>query len=109
MTTKPPPAGEHVRDIAPKLADITRDTLFGDVWERPQLKKRDRSLITVAGLVSTYRLEQLPGHLNRALINGVTKEEIIEIITHLAFYAGWPNAMSALAIARKVFAEHGKA
>jgi len=108
MTTKPPPPGEHVRDIAPKLADLTRDVVFGDIWERPQLKKRDRSLITMAALITGYRLEQLPGHINRALTNGVTKEEIIEIITHLAFYTGWPNSMSAIAIARKVFDQHGK-
>ena len=105
MATAPPP-GEHIRDIAPKLADLTRDVVFGDIWERPQLKKRDRSLITISALTSMYRLEQLPGHIGRALNNGVSKEEIIEVITHVAFYAGWPNAMSALSIARKVFAEH---
>jgi 4-carboxymuconolactone decarboxylase len=101
-----PPPGEHIRDIAPKLADLTRDVVFGDIWERPQLKKRDRSLMTISALIAMNRVEQLPGHLNRALTNGLTKEEIIEVITHLAFYAGWPNAMSALGIARKVFAEH---
>ena len=96
MTAKPPAAGDHIRDIAPKLADLTRDVLFGDVWERPQLKKRDRSLATVTALIAMNRLEQLPGHMTRALANGVTKEEIIELITHLAFYSGWPNSMSAL-------------
>jgi len=101
-----PAPGDHIRDIAPKLADLTRDVVFGDIWERPQLKKRDRSLVTISGLIAMNRLEQLPGHLGRALANGVTKDEIIEVITHLAFYAGWPNAMSALGIARKVFAEH---
>jgi 4-carboxymuconolactone decarboxylase len=101
-----PAPGDHIRDIAPKLADLTRDVVFGDIWERPQLKKCDRSLVTISGLIAMNRLEQLPGHLGRALANGVTKDEIIEVITHLAFYSGWPNAMSALGIARKVFAEH---
>jgi 4-carboxymuconolactone decarboxylase len=103
VNTKPPVPGENIRDIAPKLADLTRDVLFGDVWERPQLKKRDRSLATVTALIAMNRLEQLPGHLTRALNNGVTREEIIELITHLAFYSGWPNSMSALSIARKAF------
>jgi 4-carboxymuconolactone decarboxylase len=108
MTTNPRPAGDQIRDIAPKLADLTRDVLFGDVWERPQLKKRDRSLATVTALIAMNRLEQLPGHMTRALGNGVTKEEIIELITHLAFYSGWPNSMSALSIARKVFDQQAK-
>lgn len=99
----PPAAGDHVRDIAPKMADLTRDVLFGDIWERPGLKKRDRSLATVTALIAMNRLEQLPGHMSRALDNGVTRDEIIELITHLAFYAGWPNAMSALTVARKIF------
>jgi len=94
-----------IGDIAPKLADITDDVLFGDIWERPALKKRDRSLITVAALMAMNRLEQLPFHLGYALDNGVTREEIVEEITQLAFYSGWPTAMSALAIAKKVFAE----
>ncbi len=94
-----------IGDIAPKLADITDDVLFGDVWERPGLKKRDRSLITVAALMAMNRLEQLPFHIGFALDNGVTRDEIVEEITQLAFYSGWPTAMSALAIAKKVFAE----
>ena len=106
MTTKAPAPGDHVRDIAPKLADLTRDVVFGDIWERPQLKKRERSIATISALIAMYRLEQLPGHVGRGLANGLTKEEIVEIITHMAFYCGWPNAMSALSIARKVFAEH---
>jgi 4-carboxymuconolactone decarboxylase len=77
--------------------------VFGDIWERPQLKKRDRSLATVTALIAMNRLEQLPGHMTRALANGVTRDEIVELITHLAFYSGWPNSMSALSIARKVF------
>jgi 4-carboxymuconolactone decarboxylase len=94
-----------IGDIAPKLANITDDVLFGDVWERPELAKRDRSLVTISALMAMNRLEQLPFHLGFALDNGVTREELVEAITHLAFYSGWPNAMSALAIAKKVFAE----
>lgn len=106
MTTKKPAAGDHIRDISPKLADLTRDVLFGDVWERPELSKRDRSVVTVTTLIALNRLEQLPGHMTRALDNGVTREEIIEIITHLAFYSGWPNSMSALTVAKSVFEKH---
>jgi 4-carboxymuconolactone decarboxylase len=81
---------------APKLAQLTDEVLFGDIWERTQLSKRDRSLITVAALVAMYRLEQLPFHLGRAMENGVTKDELVEVITHLAFYSGWPTASSAI-------------
>ena len=82
--------------LAPKLAELNTEVLFGDIWERPELSKRDRSLITVASLVSLYRTEQLPFHLNRAMENGLTREELVEAITHLAFYAGWPTAVTAL-------------
>jgi 4-carboxymuconolactone decarboxylase len=85
--------------------DLTENVLFGDVWERPGLSKRDRSLITVAALVALYRPEQLRGHLDRALSNGVTKDEISELITHLAFYSGWPTAVSAAGLAKTVFEE----
>lgn len=81
---------------ARKLAELTDETLFGDIWERSELSKRDRSLITVAALVAMYRLEQLPFHLNRAIENGVRSEELVEGITHLAFYSGWPTAASAI-------------
>jgi 4-carboxymuconolactone decarboxylase len=97
---------ELIGDVAPKLAELTNDVLFGDVWERPGLSKRDRSLITVATLVALNRTQQLPFHLVRALENGVTKEEIVELITHLAFYSGWPTAMSAILLAKGVFEEH---
>ncbi len=90
-------------DLAPALADYTDKVLFGDVWERPGLSPRDRSLITVATLVALYRVNELPFHLNEALDNGTGKEELIELITHLAFYSGWPTASSALAVARCVF------
>ena len=96
----PTSARDEVRSVAPKLIDLTEKVLFGDVWERPGLSKRDRSLITVAALTAMYRLDQLPGHLERALGNGVTRDEIGEKITHLAFYAGWPAAMTAGRIAR---------
>src|SRR5262245_5371185 len=95
-------ARDGVRKVAPKLIDLSEKVLFGDVWERPGLSKRDRSLITVATLVATYRPEQLRGHLERALNNGVTRDEISELITHLAFYAGWPAAMSAAKVALEV-------
>jgi 4-carboxymuconolactone decarboxylase len=94
-----------IGDIAPKLAEITDDVLFGDVWERPGLAKRDRSLITVAALIAMNRTEQLPFHLERGIENGLTKEELVEAITQLAFYSGWPTAMSALGVAKKVFGE----
>jgi 4-carboxymuconolactone decarboxylase len=95
----------QVRDVFTKLGEVTDKVVFGDVWERKGLAKRDRSLITVASLVTQDAPEQLRGHLMRALDNGVTKEEIIELITHLAFYTGWPRAGSAALIAKQVFAE----
>ncbi len=82
--------------IAPKFSQLSDDILFADVWERTELSKRDRSLITVSALISMYRLEQLPFHLSRALENGLSKEDLVEAATHLAFYAGWPSAASAL-------------
>ena len=91
--------------VAPRLREITDEVLFGDVWERPELSKRDRSLIVVATLTALYRTDQLRGHIGRALDNGVTREEIGEIITHIAFYAGWPNAVNAARVASEVFDE----
>jgi 4-carboxymuconolactone decarboxylase len=103
MTNVPTNARKNFGDIAPHLAEITDRVLFGDVWENPALSPRDRSLVTIASLISLYRINELPFHLKRALENGLTREEIIETITHLAFYAGWPPAMTALQIARKAF------
>jgi len=103
MSAKTSPARQAFGDIAPALAGYTDDVLFGDVWERPGLSPRDRSLITVASLVSLYRMNELPFHLKKALDNGVTRNELIELITHLAFYSGWPTANTALPIARRVF------
>ena len=92
-------------DIAPALDRITQQQLFGEVWERSELSKRDRSLITVATLVAQYRTNELPFHLQFALNNGVTRDELVEVITHLAFYAGWPAANTAIGIARQVLAD----
>lgn len=106
MSSEPSRAQQLMGDIAPKLAELTDDVLFGDIWERPGLSKRDRSLITVAALIALNRTEQLSAHMGRARENGVTGEELVEVITHLAFYAGWPNAVSAVSVARTVLAEH---
>ena len=98
-------ARNEVRTVAPKLIELSEKVLYGDVWERPGLSKRDRSLITVAALMAMGRGDQLTGHLERALANGVTKDEIGELITHLAFYSGWPTSMTAGRIAKQVFEE----
>lgn len=97
------PSQKAIGNFAPKLAELTDDVLYGDVWERPQLSKRDRSLVTVSALIALNRPDQLRSHFVKARENGVTQEELIETITHLAFYAGWPNAVSAIAVAREVF------
>ncbi len=103
-TAVQPTAGKQLMgDIAPKLADLTDNVLFADVWERPGLSKRDRSLATVAALIAMNRPDQLRSHLARARDNGVTEQELIEAITHLAFYAGWPSAVTAIGVAREVF------
>jgi 4-carboxymuconolactone decarboxylase len=91
----------------PKLSELTSDMLFGDIWERPGLSKRDRSLVTVAVNTALYRTEQLRGHVNRALDNGVTKDEIVEIITHVTMYSGWPCGVNGAAVASEVFADRG--
>ena len=97
------PAQKAIGDIAPKLVELTDAVLYADVWERPELSKRDRSLATVAALIALNRPDQLRSHLARARANGVTQEELIETITHLAFYAGWPNAVTAISVAKEVF------
>jgi 4-carboxymuconolactone decarboxylase len=96
MAEEPTPAQKMIGDFAPKLVELTDEVLFGDVWERPGLSPRDRSLITVTTLVALYRTDQLGFHLSRALESGLSKDELVEAITHVAFYAGWPNAMSAV-------------
>jgi 4-carboxymuconolactone decarboxylase len=100
---EPSAAQKLMGDFDPKLAELTDNVLYGDVWQRPGLSERDRSLITVATLIALNRPEQLRAHLERARANGVTKDEVVEEITHLAFYAGWPNAVNAVAIAREVY------
>jgi 4-carboxymuconolactone decarboxylase len=105
MSQEPTPVQKIIGDFAPKLVDLTDNLLFGDIWERPGLSKRDRSLVTVAALVALYRTPELKFHLDRAIENGVTREELVELITHLAFYAGWPCAMSAVRTAMEVLTE----
>ncbi len=100
---EPSAAQKLIGDFSPKLVELTDDVLFGDIWERADLSKRDRSLITVAALIANGNTEQLPGHLNRARENGLSETELVEVITHLAFYAGWPRAMSAIRVAKDVF------
>jgi 4-carboxymuconolactone decarboxylase len=102
-TPQPRPSQRSIGDFSPKLAQITDDVLYGDVWERPQLAKRDRSLVTVAALIAMNRPDQLRSHFARARDNGVTQEELIETITHMAFYAGWPSAITAIGVAKEVF------
>jgi 4-carboxymuconolactone decarboxylase len=104
MSDPSKPGHEAFGDIAPALAEYTDNILFGEVWQRPGLSRRDRSLVTVSALIALYRTHELPIHLKKALENGVTREELIEAITHLAFYSGWPTAHSALLAARSVFA-----
>lgn len=99
----PSAAQKLMGDFDPKLAELTDTVLYADVWERPGLSKHDRSLITVAALIALNRPEQLRAHLQRARENGVTKEEVVEAITQLAFYAGWPSAVNAIAIARETY------
>ncbi|MCV9939321.1 carboxymuconolactone decarboxylase family protein [Boseaceae bacterium BT-24-1] len=101
---KPPSRAQQLMgDIAPKLAELTDEVLFGDVWARPGLSQRDRSLVTVSALIAMNRPDQLRSHIARARQNGVTETEIVEAITQLAFYAGWPNAIAAVGVAREVF------
>jgi 4-carboxymuconolactone decarboxylase len=98
-------ARQQLGEIAPKLAQLTDDVLFGEIWERPQLSKRDRSLITCTALVAFGWTEQMKTHFPRAITNGVTKEELVEMITHMAFYSGWPSAVTAAMQAREILAD----
>ena len=98
-------AQQLMGDFAPKLAELTDDVLFGDVWAREELSPRDRSLVTVAALIANGNTEQLRGHLNLAKTNGLSEAELAEVMIHLAFYAGWPRAISAILVAKEVFKE----
>lgn len=98
---QPTAAQRLIGDFSPKLVELTDDVLFGDVWARPQLSPRDRSLVTVSALIAMNRPDQLRSHLARARENGVTHEELVETITHLAFYAGWPSAITAASVAKE--------
>jgi 4-carboxymuconolactone decarboxylase len=103
--THPTGAEKFIGSFSPKLVSLTDDILFGDVWERSALSKRDRSLATITALIALRASEQLPFHLKKGVENGLKQEEIVELITHMAFYSGWPSAMSAITVAKKVFEE----
>ena len=103
MTTQPG-TGPY-NELMPRLGELTRELVYGDIWERPGLSKRDRSLITIAMLTAMYRTNQIRSHMRRALANGVTKDEIGGELMHMAFYAGWPCAVNAFEVAKEVFDE----
>jgi 4-carboxymuconolactone decarboxylase len=103
-TKQPSAAQQMLGDFAPKLVSLTDDVLFGDVWERSELSPRDRSLVTITALVAGGNTEQLPFHLQLGRQNGLTETDVVETITHLAFYTGWPRAMSAITAAQQTFA-----
>lgn len=107
MAVAPNPSREAVRATVPKMIELSETVIYGDIWERPNLSKRDRSLFVIAALVATYRPEQLKGHIARGLDNGLTRDEVAEIITHLAFYAGWPASMTASRVLKEVLEERG--
>src|SRR5215213_1383237 len=96
-----------VRAVAPALERYGRERVMGDVWRRPGLAPRDRSIVTLAALIARNHVVEMPTYLNLALDNGVTPREVSEVITHLAFYSGWGNAMSAVAVAKEIFAQRG--
>jgi 4-carboxymuconolactone decarboxylase len=104
--SEPSGAEKMFGNFAPALVHYTDDVLFGEAWKRPELSPRDRSLVTVAALTTSGNTEQLVFHLGYAKQNGVTETELIEAITHLAFYAGWPKAMSAMTVAKQIFTDH---
>lgn len=107
MAEAPSAVAQALSETNPKLVELTDEVLFGDVWKRPGLSPRDRSLITVASLVSLYRTEQVEMHLRLALTNGLTADELAEAITHLAFYSGWPTAVTASNVLKRILAEDG--
>ena len=101
--SKSPKTMDAMRLVAPKLAELTADVVFGDLWARPELSARDRSMITIAALIATHRPTSLRPHIARGLANGISKAEISEMITHLAVYSGWPASVVACEIAAEVF------
>ena len=104
MVEKQTAGRDNLGDFAPKFAELNDDVLFGQVWSREQeLSPRDRSMITVAALMTKGAFAQLPAHMKLAKAHGISKEEMVEEITHLAFYVGWPNAWSAFGIAKQVW------
>lgn len=98
---------EDVRAVSPALVRYTNGPLLGDLWKRPDLSPRDRSIVTLAVLIARNQTMEMPYHFNLALDNGVKPAEISEIITHLAFYAGWGNALPAVAVVKTIFAQRG--
>ncbi len=98
---------EDVRSVSPALEDYTRVSLLGELWKRPTLSPRDRSVVTLAAVIARMQMVEMPGHFALALANGVKPAELSEIITHLAFYAGWGNAMAAVAVAKGIFHQRG--
>jgi 4-carboxymuconolactone decarboxylase len=100
--------GEQFGKVAPGVVQYTTDVLFGDLWLRPDLAPRDRSLVTVSALIASGQVAQMPYHLNRAMDNGLTQDQVAEALTHLAFYTGWPNVFSALPVAKDVFEKRPK-
>lgn len=102
MSQDPDYARKAIGDLAPKLAELTDDLVFGDIWARPGLSPRERSLATVSALIALNRTEQLPFHLRLAIENGIDREQLVELITHLAFYGGWPVAFSAIRVLREL-------
>lgn len=109
MAAPPSVRRDRINPVFPKLVEMTHSYVYGDVWERTELSKRDRSLVTIAALVATGWQDQLASHIGRGLANGLTREEIAEIITHLSMYSGWPSAMTAAHVACDVFEAQDKA
>jgi 4-carboxymuconolactone decarboxylase len=108
MTTEPTRAQQLLGDLAPKMVELTDEVLFGDIWKRPQLSPRDRSLITVAVLAATHRPAQLDSHIKLGLTNGLTADELVEAFTHIAFYAGWPSGIGALTQLKAILDDGGE-
>lgn len=103
----PSSAKPLIKAVVPKIHEIVETVIFGDIWNRPELTKRERSMLTIATLIATGRLDPLRSHLEQALDHGVTPAEISEVMTHVAFYAGFPASVSAALVARPLFEERG--